>query len=424
MIDRDPLDDWIFATQSEPLSNRQSEQSLQQDLQKLEQWIAAPPAGKRREVPRVRGGRWEFGLRLAPGDIARAQDLYRRLVLESGNGKSYTEEALLSLLALALDPANIAFFVAMLDYAPPRDKQAARRRELALAALALLVYRRDDPAALAALVDATGHKHPAVRALAVHYVRCVFVGVDEIIFDLQGLLESPDLQLLPELGPDDLAADSDDQQPGPAADAEGLPELRRPIPPELLARLATIATGDPAFEPRFIARQLLEAAGQPVPLDYPDGAYAFKVKLRGLAGMHRTIAARSTDTLHDLHLAIQHAIAWDDDHLYSFFLNNKRYDQRFSFASPWDNDSPPWADQVLIGQLGLPLKHTFMYYFDYGDSHQFDVEVVGIEPHAAPGNYPRVVERKGASPKQYWYGEDEDDEDGEDTEELDDQEVL
>jgi hypothetical protein len=46
------------------------------------------------------------------------------------------------------------------------------------------------------------------------------------------------------------------------------------------------------------------------------------------------------------------------------------------------------------------------------------------EPHAAPGNYPRVVERKGASPKQYWYGEDEDDEDGEDTEELDDQEAL
>ena len=70
--------------------------------------------------------------------------------------------------------------------------------------------------------------------------------------------------------------------------------------------------------------------------------------------------------------------------------------------------------------LGLPLKHKFMYYFDYGDSHQFEIEVVGIEPQAAPGDYPRVIESHGAAPQQYPYAEEDewDDEDDLDEEET------
>jgi Plasmid pRiA4b ORF-3-like protein len=407
MSDRDPLEDWVFHTQLEPTFERRASQDLQQDLNKLEQWLAAPPAGKRREVPRVRGARWDLSARLEPRDITRVQDLYRRLVLETGTGKSYAEEALLNMLALALDPSTIPFFMDMLDYAPPRDKLSARRREMSLAALALLVYRRDEPAALAALVEATHHKNPAIRALAVHYLRCVFVGVDEIIFGEPGD-DQPSL----------IGEDEDiDQLPEPSEP----PELRRPIPPDILERLSKIATDDPAFEPRFMARQLLSDAGAAVPLDHPDGAYAFKVKLRRLAGMYRTIAMHSTDTLDDLHMAIQDAIKWDADHLYSFFLNNKRYDQRYGFSSPWDSDNPPWADEVQIGELGLPLKHKFMYYFDYGDSHEFEVEVVGIEPQAVPGDYPRVIESQGAAPRQYHYA-DEDEWDEED--DLDDGEDV
>ena len=432
MSDRDPFEDWVFHTQFQPAPGRQAGKDLRQDLNKLEQWLATPPAGKRHEVPHVRGGRWNLGARLEPRDIALAQDLYRRLVLETGTGKSYTEEALLYLLALALNPSAIPFFVEMLDYAPPRDKLSARRRELSLAALALLVYRGDDPTALAALVDATRHKNPAIRALAVHYLRCVFVGVDEIIFGEPGE-DQPELPAEPD-GPlpwwtlEDMVEGVDNDQPSLMAEDEDidqppepseLPELRRPIPPDILDRLSQMATDDPAFGPRFMARELLSDAGAAVPLDHPDGIYAFKVKLRGLAGMHRTIAMPSTDTLHDLHMAIQDAIKWDSDHLYSFFLNNKRYDQRYGFSSPWDSDSPPWADEVRIGELGLPLKHKFMYYFDYGDSHEFEVEVVGIEPQAALGDYPRVIESQGAAPQQYDYA---DEYEGDEEDDLDDEE--
>lgn len=430
MIDRDPFEDWLMRTQIGAKPHAREQQELKHDLQRLEDWLDKPPTTKHRDIPNVRGGLWIGSVTLAPRDIPRVQQIYRRLVHTTGAGKSYVETELLSLLAYALDPASIAFFVELLDLAPPRDKMAARRRELALAALALMAYRTDDAAALAALVEATSHKHPSVRAFAVHYLSYIFLGADEIDFSIPlpaGPLDMPefgDLEWLLEIDdPDEADAEIDDDEEN--AEEEAQPEadepieLRRPLPPALIERLTRMASGDPAFEPRFMARALLRDAGEVPPLDHPDSLYAFKVKLRGLPGMYRTIAARATDTLHDLHLAIQASIDWDNDHLYSFFLNNKRYDERYSFASPWDSDSPATADDVQIGGLGLMPKHKFMYYFDYGDSHEFEVEVVAVEPQTAPGEYPRVVESHGAAPRQYHYADD--DEEWDDEDELEDE---
>jgi hypothetical protein len=109
---------------------------------------------------------------------------------------------------------------------------------------------------------------------------------------------------------------------------------------------------------------------------------------------------RSEETLDHLHFAIQSAIDWDADHLYSFFMNGKIYDQRYAFSCPHE-DNPPFTDEAIIGNLGLTLKHKFLYLFDYGDSNQFEVEVVGIRPEAERGKYPRVVESQGEAPEQY-----------------------
>lgn len=415
MMDRDPLEQWLW--RPDRTAEPQWLARVRQDLLKLEQWLDQPADGRRKDLPNVHGALWGGAAQIEPADCARVQQLYRRVVQTKGTGKSYVEEELLSLLAWTYEPANIPFFLELLDLTPPRDRMIPRRRELALAALALLVYRRDDADALAALLGTSAHPQPLVRALAVYYLRCIYTGIDGIDPDNLPPLEEPDptasdplawlhpseVLLDSPLGPDDLE-EAGNQPP----ELEPL-ELRRPMPPEVLERLHTIATADPATEPRFLARALLSDIGMPLPLDNPQGVYTFKVKLRGLAGMHRVIVLRSTDTLHDLHLAIQHAIRWDADHLYSFYLNNKRYDERYQYSSPWERDSPRWADQVELGALGLALKHVFMYYFDYGDSHEFDVEVVGIAPQAEPGDYPRVIERKGPNPQQYWYGEDEED---------------
>ncbi|MBN1485500.1 MAG: plasmid pRiA4b ORF-3 family protein, partial [Chloroflexia bacterium] len=116
---------------------------------------------------------------------------------------------------------------------------------------------------------------------------------------------------------------------------------------------------------------------------------------------------RSEQTLQDLHRAILRAFGWDSDHLYSFFMNGQAWDERYSFAAPFEQDRPRWTDEGVLGELGLTLKHKFLYYFDYGDSHRFEVQVVAIQAQAEPGEYPRLVDSRGEAPAQYvWYGED------------------
>ena len=132
---------------------------------------------------------------------------------------------------------------------------------------------------------------------------------------------------------------------------------------------------------------LLHATDNPVPLDNPGGVYAFQVRYKWLEGITRTIELRSEQTLWDLHRAIQRALQWGDDHLYSFFMNGQKWDRRFTFASSDEEDRPPFADEAVIGELGLTPKHKFLYYFDYGDSHEFEIQVVGIYPQSGPVVY-------------------------------------
>ncbi len=162
-----------------------------------------------------------------------------------------------------------------------------------------------------------------------------------------------------------------------------------------------IVAEDTAFEPRFQARSILRAYELPVPFDHPGGVYAFKAKFERAKRIYRTIELRSEQTLEGLHFAIQSAIGWDADHLYTFYMNGARNDRRYAYACPYEDDNPPWTDEAIIGELGLVKKHKFLYYFDYGDDHEFEIEVVAIKPQADEGKYPRVVDSKGEAPEQY-----------------------
>jgi hypothetical protein len=180
------------------------------------------------------------------------------------------------------------------------------------------------------------------------------------------------------------------------------------IPDEVLLQVEAIAREDEAFGPRFQARELLRVGGWVVPVDVPDGMFVFKVTFRhAKRGFHRTIAAHSRQTLEHLHRAIQGALEWDDDHLYSFFMNGVVWDAAYRFASPWEDDNPPWTSEAVLGELGLVKGHTFLYFFDYGDSHEFDVEVLEVQEKAEAGRYPRLVASKGDAPQQYWWGDEE-----------------
>jgi hypothetical protein len=73
--------------------------------------------------------------------------------------------------------------------------------------------------------------------------------------------------------------------------------------------------------------------------------------------------------------------------------------------------------ETTLDDLGLQVGQKFLYIFDYGDEHQFQIRVHAINPDAPEGEYPRVVESRGQAPAQYPDEEDWDEEMEEDADE-------
>ncbi len=124
----------------------------------------------------------------------------------------------------------------------------------------------------------------------------------------------------------------------------------------------------------------------------------------------RTFDIEATDSLYDLHREIQRGFGWDDDHMFSFFLSGKIWDQESEYSanplgehvpSLFGNPSKP-AGETEIGDLSLRKGSVFRYLFDYGDElvHKITVlDIFEIEDSKAP--YPRLVESVGEAPSQY-----------------------
>ncbi len=373
MRDRDPLEDWQMCgwliRADEETQQAQQRQAIQA-LDNLAALLASKPpsGGKKEQLGGITLSQWST-VALPPEQRRRAEELYPALVERGGMGSTHVQAGLLTLVAFGLSEESLPFWARVLDYNRPRDTFAVQRRRFALAALAFLAIRGNSSAAFSALSAAARHPLDSVRGLAVLYLAAAYQTTDQ------------------------------------------------PLPAEVVAQLSEIAIYDKAFEARFFARAALRAAELPVPCDNPAGTYAFKVKLKYDKDFHCVIELLSKQTLEDLHLAIQSAYKWDNDHLYAFYLNGEKYDQRFEFGV--SDDSPCYTHEGVIGELGLVVGHKFLYYFDFGDSHEFEVKVTGTTAKASAEKYPRVVESKGKAPKQYHWGDwdGEDDEDDDDDEE-------
>ncbi len=227
--------------------------------------------------------------------------------------------------------------------------------------------------------------------------------------------------------------------------------------------------------------------------------YTFHVTLRGGGRVWRKIEMRSDQTLEELHFAIQDAYEWDADHMYSFYMSNRAWDESTEYtlpegADPWglalDGEDDEEDEELAVGEeaveeasvedlfaelvelgltaeqeqqaqeilrdaalddaakferlqllagpliddiwgpdsagdvrettlddLELQIGQKFLYLFDYGDEYHFQVRVHAINPDAAEGDYPRIVESRGEAPAQYPDEEDWEEEAEEDAEE-------
>lgn len=129
-----------------------------------------------------------------------------------------------------------------------------------------------------------------------------------------------------------------------------------------------------------------------------SGTYVLKVAVRN--NCWRRIRLSSHCTLYDLHLAIQQAFEFADDHLYAFFMDGKRWSRKHAFYSPNDIDTPV-VTEARLGELNLSVGQTFLYLFDFGDEWEFAVTVENAEPIDTRQTKPQVIETKGEAPEQY-----------------------
>jgi hypothetical protein len=133
--------------------------------------------------------------------------------------------------------------------------------------------------------------------------------------------------------------------------------------------------------------------------------FVIRVKLAGVKGVRRRLAVRGDQTLADLHLALQDAFGWADDHLYAFWLDGVYWSRRgIEFTEPGHarelGDPDTRSARVRVGDLGLEPGQKIAYVFDFGDEWRVELTVARVEADDG-GVYPRLLESIGDAPRQY-----------------------
>lgn len=125
--------------------------------------------------------------------------------------------------------------------------------------------------------------------------------------------------------------------------------------------------------------------------------YELKVQLRGITKppVWRTLQVESDTSLYFLHAAIQGAMGWTNSHLHHFIANQKYYGIPFP-----DNDFHEMQDErnFTIEQFLINPKDTIIYEYDFGDSWQHTITLVGIIEPKPNVVYPQLVKGKGQCP--------------------------
>ncbi|WP_181444505.1 IS1096 element passenger TnpR family protein [Bacillus sp. 03113] len=126
------------------------------------------------------------------------------------------------------------------------------------------------------------------------------------------------------------------------------------------------------------------------------GKYLFKVTLNNSCWC--TVQLSESHTLLDLHELIQDALKFNDDHLYSFYMDGKKFSKN-CYNSPMDSHGP-FVNHVKIGSLHLYEGQRFLYLFDFGNEWEFYINVMKIT-EGIEGVSAIICDRKGDPPTQY-----------------------
>jgi len=127
----------------------------------------------------------------------------------------------------------------------------------------------------------------------------------------------------------------------------------------------------------------------------------FDAELLNASGVSARLAVGTDQHLTALHDAIQEAFGWQDDHLYSFWLDNTFWgDEEAEITSPVDPDEGTRTADLPITELDLRPGQQIAYVFDFGDDWRVRLTLRDDAPGDG-GRYPRVLQRTGQAPPQY-----------------------
>jgi len=129
-----------------------------------------------------------------------------------------------------------------------------------------------------------------------------------------------------------------------------------------------------------------------------SGVYTFKVSL--YSGLWRKINISHNHYLSDLHLAIQEAFDFDDDHLYAFYIGGKRKTGKAIYCAYVEEEGKT-ADEINIADLRLFRGQKIFYLFDFGHEWWFDIKLLKIDKESPLPAQPVIVGSEGESPEQY-----------------------
>jgi len=132
--------------------------------------------------------------------------------------------------------------------------------------------------------------------------------------------------------------------------------------------------------------------------------FVLEAELVGFEGVRRTLAARDDATLVDLHYALQSTFGWDDDHLYSFWLDGDFWAPQCSAylhpAHATSADMHCKSACAPLAELDLERGQDIAYVFDFGNEWRVRLTVADVtagDLHASV----QIVDAAGAAPPQY-----------------------
>ncbi|MGB6451962.1 MAG: hypothetical protein WBE92_14525 [Steroidobacteraceae bacterium] len=138
----------------------------------------------------------------------------------------------------------------------------------------------------------------------------------------------------------------------------------------------------------------------------PSSATIWTLNIKLIFGIHAagpwaaTIEIDSTATLEDLHAAIQNAVQFDDDHMYTFYVARTPHSRdRIAF----EDEDGALLDVTLEEVFPLPPGRKLIYWFDFGDDWKFSISRARTAPQIPikGRKYPRLIGTRGETPVQY-----------------------